>query len=96
MPHYRRPHIAGGSYFITQVTHQRQPWLCSEVGRTAFRAAIESVRQQYPFSIDAFVLLPDHFHCIWTLPPADSDYSTRLRLIKGLVTKQYGISLLSL
>jgi putative transposase len=83
-------HIAGGTYFITQVTYQRQPCLCSEVARTALRVAIESVRQHYPFSIDAFVLLPDHFHCIWTLPPADSDYSTRLRLIKGLVTKQCG------
>ncbi len=90
MSNYRRPHVAGGTYFITQVTYQRQPWLCSEVARTALRAAIESVRQHYPFSIDAFVLLHDHFHCIWTLPPGDSDYSTRLRLIKGLVTKQCG------
>jgi putative transposase len=90
MSNYRRPHIAGGTYFITQVTYQRQPWLCSELARTALRAAIESVRQQYPFSIDAFVLLHDHFHSIWTLPPGDSDYSTRLRLIKGFVTKQCG------
>jgi putative transposase len=57
MSNYRRPHVAGGTYFITQVTYQRQPWLCSELARTALRAAIESVRLQYPFSIDAFVLL---------------------------------------
>ncbi|MBW4546731.1 MAG: transposase [Symplocastrum torsivum CPER-KK1] len=90
MPNYRRAYIAGGTYFITQVTYQRQPWLCSKITRTALRTAIETVRQQYPFSIDAFVLLPDHFHCIWTLPSGDSDYSTRLRLIKGYVTKQCG------
>ena len=36
------------------------------------------------------MLLHDHFHCIWRLPPGDSDYSTRLRLIKGFVTKQCG------
>ncbi len=30
MPHYRRLTIAGGTYFFTQVTHQRQPWLCKE------------------------------------------------------------------
>lgn len=75
MPNYRRPHIADGTYFITQVTYQRQPWLCCELARTALRVAIESVRQEYPFSIDAFVLLHDHFHCIWTWPPGDSRYS---------------------
>jgi putative transposase len=48
------------------------------------------VRQKYPFTIDAFVLLSDHFPCLWTLPEADSDLSTRLRLIKTFVTKHYG------
>jgi putative transposase len=34
------------------------------------------------FGIDAFVVLPDHIHAIWTLPSGDSDFSTRWRLIK--------------
>ena len=38
---------------------------------------------KHPFEIDAFVLLPDHLHCIWTLPAGDRDFSTRWRLIKG-------------
>jgi putative transposase len=42
-----------------------------------------------PFSIDAWVLLPDHLHCIWTLPPHDTDYSSRWRLIKGHVSKSF-------
>lgn len=37
----------------------------------------------HPFSIDAIVLLPDHLHCIWTLPENDCDFSTRWRLIKS-------------
>jgi len=90
MPNYRRPHIYGGTYFITQVTYQRQPWLCSDIGRVALRTALEHVRQTYPFSIDAFVLLPDHFHCLWTLPQADSNLSMRMLLIKRFVTKYYG------
>ena len=57
------------------------------------REAIEKVRQKYPFSIEAFVLLPDHFHCLWTLPADDSDLSVRLRLIKTYVTKHYGQAL---
>jgi putative transposase len=80
-------------YFITQVTYQRQPWLCCEIGRHALRTAINQVRATRPFAIDAFVLLPDHFHCLWTLPQNDSDVSTRLRLIKTYVTRHYGTQL---
>ena len=36
-----------------------------------------------PFEIDAFVVLPDHLHAVWTLPPGDSDFSARWRLIKS-------------
>ncbi len=90
MPNYRRPHIPGATYFITQVTYHRQPWLCSYIGRTALRKAFVHVRQNYPFSIDAFVLLPEHFHCLWTLPQEDSNLSIRMLLIKRFVTKYYG------
>jgi putative transposase len=93
MSNYRRPYINGGTYFITQVTHQRHPWLCSEIGRIALRSAIQHVRQQYPFEIKAFVLLPDHFHTIWTLPENDLNFSLRMRLIKRFVTKYYGAKL---
>jgi putative transposase len=48
------------------------------------------VRQKYPFVIDAFVLLPDHFHCILTLPENDAGYAKRWRLIKLMVTKACG------
>jgi putative transposase len=67
LSNYRRPAIAGGTYFITQITYQRIPWLCSDLGRKALREAIAKVREKYPFEINAFVLLPDHFHCLWTL-----------------------------
>jgi putative transposase len=42
-----------------------------------------------PFTIDAIAVLPDHLHCIWTLPPEDADYSTRWRLIKTWFSKHY-------
>jgi putative transposase len=28
------------------------------------------------------VVLPDHIHAVWTLPPGDADFSLRWRLIK--------------
>ena len=88
MPNYRRLTIAGGTYFFTQVTHQRQSWLCTDLARATLRSAITQARQTYPFTIEALVLLPNHLHCIWTLPEGDSDYATRWRLIKTYVTKQ--------
>ncbi|MGD2181334.1 REP-associated tyrosine transposase [Lusitaniella coriacea] len=90
MPNYRRPQTSGGTYFITQVTHQRDKWLCKDIGRQALREAILKIKSKHPFLIDAFVLLPEHFHCLFTLPPKDRDLSVRLRLIKTHVTKHHG------
>jgi tryptophan synthase beta chain len=39
--------------------------------------------QKHPFIINAIVILPDHFHCIWTLPENDQDFSTRWHSIKS-------------
>jgi hypothetical protein len=49
----------------------------------ALREAVATTRQHHPFTIDAFVVLPDHLHAVWTLPPGDSDFSTRWRLVKS-------------
>ena len=35
-----------------------------------------------PFHVDAWVVLPDHMHCVWTLPPDDIDFPGRWRAIK--------------
>jgi putative transposase len=51
------------------------------------REAFRSIRDRHPFTIEAFVLLPDHLHCIWTLPQGDCDFSTRWRLIKSQFTR---------
>jgi len=84
MPNYRRWRSEGGTYFFTVVTYGRYPWLCEPIARQALRQATQAA---YPFSIDAWVLLPDHLHCIWTLPTGDDDFSTRWRLIKTRTTQ---------
>ncbi len=48
------------------------------------------MKSWHPFAIDAFVLLPDHLHCLWTLPPGDKDYSLRWNGIKGHVSRYCG------
>jgi putative transposase len=51
------------------------------------REAVRMVRQRRPFHIDAWVVLPDHLHCLWTLPEGDDDFSMRWRLIKTALAK---------
>ena len=43
-------------------------------------------RDSHPFRIDAWVLLPDHFHTIWTLPAGDADFSQRWAHIKRITS----------
>jgi len=47
------------------------------------REAVALTRAERPFHIDAWVVLPDHLHCVWTLPGGDGDFATRWRLIKS-------------
>ena len=47
------------------------------------REAVQMTRAVRPFAIDAWVVLPDHLHCVWTLPEGDADFSTRWGAIKG-------------
>jgi putative transposase len=90
MPEYRRIRVKGGSYFFTVVTLGRQPILTTDHVRTALRKGIQEVRQSLPFSIDAWVLLPDHLHAIWTLPDNDDNFGSRWAVIKRAVSRQYG------
>ena len=85
---YRRSKIEGGTYFFTVVTHKRRPFLCVVENVSLMRDAFRYVIARHPFKIDAFVLLPDHLHTIWTLPDGDSDFSNRWRLIKSYFSRR--------
>lgn len=82
MSRYWRDNTPGATWFFTVVTHRRQRILGDEPVRDALREAIARTRANWPFAIDAWVLLPDHLHCIWTLPAGDADFATRWTLIK--------------
>lgn len=84
---YRRAFVNGGSFFFTLVTERRRPIFSSDEAVGVLRSAFRSVHEKLPFSLDAIVVLPDHLHCIWTLPPDDADFATRWRLIKTWFTK---------
>ena len=89
MTSYRRNYVDSGTFFFTVITYQRRPLLTTALGRAALRFAINRVRQNRPFNLDAIVLLPDHLHTVWTLPADDTDYSTRWRQIKTLFTRHW-------
>lgn len=89
MPHYRRLYIPGSWYFFTVVTHERRPILTSEIARRSLLTAVDTTRQRYPFESVAWVLLPDHLHCIWKMPDGDADFTTRWRLIKTRFSRSY-------
>jgi putative transposase len=89
MPRYRRNFVPGGTYFFTLVTHGRRPFLTDDSGRAALRQALREVRARHPVAINAIVLLPDHLHTVWTLPPGDDRYPLRWRQIKSRFTQTY-------
>lgn len=85
--HYRRAFIPGGSFFFTLVTERRRTLFNDENNVEILRQAFRNVKAKRPFYIDAMVVMPDHLHCIWTLPANDADFSTRWRLIKTWFSK---------
>ena len=74
---YRRALIPGGRYFFTLVTERRRKIFIDDLQVERLRQAFRQVMRKRPFIIDAAVVLPDHLHCIWTLPPDDADFPTR-------------------
>ena len=80
---YRRAKTPGATYFFTVVTFQRRKILCEPDNLELLRTAIKLTKMRHPFTIDAFVLLPEHLHCLWTLPPGDKNFSMRWNGIKG-------------
>jgi putative transposase len=82
MPDFRRAYVPGGSFFFTLVTHSRRRFLTRPLARTLLGDILRQCQSDRPFEINAIVLLPDHLHTIWTLPPGDMEYSARWAWIK--------------
>ncbi|MCX5658633.1 MAG: transposase [Planctomycetota bacterium] len=86
MPNYRRWRVPGGTYFFTVTLHDRRRRLLTD-HVDDLRDAFRTTRENHPFHIDAIVILPEHLHCVWTLPKGDVDYSMRWNLIKGAFSR---------
>ncbi len=93
MSRYRRSSTQGATFFFTVNTLRRQPVLLQDRVRTALRDGLKEVRNSLPFKIHAWVLLPDHLHCIWELPPGDAAFGLRWGQIKSHVTRACDLEL---
>lgn len=82
MSQYLRPKSKAASIFFTVALARRgDDLLLREI--ECLRQAVRLTRAERPFQIEAWVVMPDHLHAIWTLPAGDGDYATRWRLIKA-------------
>ncbi len=89
MSDYRRYFVKGGSYFFTVVTERRYPLFNDERAREILRDALSRCENRFPYRATAMVLLPDHLHTLWTLPPDDANYSQRWQWIKREFTQAW-------
>jgi putative transposase len=85
MVNYRRNRIPGGTFFFTVTLKDRHSHLLVEQ-IDALREAFRIVGRQLPFRVEAIVVLPEHLHAVWTLPPSDDDFPSRWKAIKSRFT----------
>jgi putative transposase len=86
MTDYRDNRVPGGTFFFTVRLLDRESTLLTD-HFSAFGEAMRQARSRKPFHVDAWVVLPDHAHAIWTLPPGDHDCATRWRAVKIAFSK---------
>lgn len=87
MSNYRRVYVPEGTYFLTIITYQRQPWFGDRNYVDLLRNTTTQVKSEMPFNIIGAVILPEHIHFIWSLPQGDINYSKRVGRLKVLFTK---------
>ncbi len=87
MPSYIRAFVPGGTFFFTVNLLERNRALLTD-HMAELRTAFAFVSEQKPFVTRAYVILPDHLHCIWTLPTGDADFSSRWQAIKAYFARQ--------
>ncbi|MBW1953998.1 MAG: transposase, partial [Deltaproteobacteria bacterium] len=80
-------YISGGTFLFTVALLERRRKLLTQ-HIDLLREVFQAARRRRPFTIEAIVILPDHLHCIWTLPPGGADFSSRWQDIKARFAAQ--------
>ena len=89
MSNYRRARVPGAIYFFTVALADRRSRALVEHADALRWAFVETARE-HPVRVDAMVVLPDHLHAVWALPPGDADFPVRWRKLKTRFTRAVG------
>ena len=74
------PQSGSGRNLLLYGEPARPPFgLVGHADRPLARRGSPGARPRAPFRFDARVVLPDHMHCLWTLPEDDADFPSRWR-----------------
>ena len=86
---YRRAFVPGGTFFFTVVTFNRRETFTDLAAIRILGSVLRRSILRWPVTVHAIVVLPDHWHTIWSLPSGDTEYPKRLGWIKKEFTKHW-------
>jgi putative transposase len=85
---YHRYYDAGEIIFITQVVKDRKYIFHNPFTLGLLQTTFENVKTIHPFTMLAYVILPDHFHVLLE-PTGQSNFSQIMHSLKSNFTKAY-------
>lgn len=89
LPNYK--YSSKGAYFVTICQHDKHPYLEDPQLRTILQETWESLPQRFPdITLDEFVIMSDHIHCILWLEPQGKNRPSLvdiIRVYKSLTTR---------
>ena len=71
----------GHHHFVTFSCYGRQPFLAEAWVRDVFEASLEAMRRKYGFTIDSYVVMPEHVHLLVS-EPRNATLSVALQALK--------------
>jgi putative transposase len=77
----------GHHHFVTFSCYRRQPFLCEPQSRDVFETSLEAMRRKYGFTIDSYVVMPEHVHLLVS-EPRTVTLSVALQALKISVSRR--------
>ena len=77
----------GHHHFVTFSCYGRQPFLAEARVRDVLEASLEAMRRKYGFTIDSYVVMPEHVHLLVS-EPRNATLSVALQALKISVSRR--------
>ena len=77
----------GHHHFVTFSCYQREPYFAQPAAREIFEASLEATREKYGFSVDSYVVMPEHVHLLLS-EPREKTLSVALQALKISVSRR--------